>query len=35
MAWLINQQRLARALGDTALADQVQRRLDLLQATQK
>ena len=35
MAWLINQQRLAQALGDTALADQVQRRLDLLQATQK
>ena len=35
MAWLINQQRLARALGDTVLADQVQRRLDLLQATQK
>lgn len=35
MAWLINQQRLARALGDTGLADQVQRRLDLLQATQK
>lgn len=35
MAWLINQQRLARELGDTALADQVQRRLDLLQATQK
>lgn len=35
MAWLINQQRLARELGDTVLADQVQRRLDLLQATQK
>ncbi len=35
MAWLINQQRLARELGDMALADQVQRRLDLLQAAQK
>jgi hypothetical protein len=35
MAWLINQQRRAQALGDTALADQGQRRLDLLQATQK
>lgn len=35
MAWLINQQRLAQELGDPALAAQVQRRLDLLQATQK
>lgn len=32
LAWLINQQRLAQEQGDTALAAQVQRRLDLLQA---
>ena len=35
LAWLINQQRLAQEQGDTALAAQVQRRLDVLQATQK
>lgn len=33
LAWLINQQRLAQEQGDTALAAQVQRRLQLLQAT--
>ena len=32
LAWLINQQRLAQEQGDSALAAQVQRRLDLLQA---
>ena len=31
LAWLINQQRLAQEQGDTALAAQVQRRLELLQ----
>ena len=31
MAWLTNQQRLAQEQGDTALAAQVQRRLELLQ----
>ena len=31
MAWLINQQRLAQEQGDTALAAQVQRRLDVMQ----
>ena len=35
LAWLINQQRLAQEQGDTALAAQVQRRLDLLQAANK
>ncbi|WP_325064907.1 hypothetical protein [Comamonas odontotermitis] len=35
LAWLINQQRLAQEQGDTVLAAQVQRRLDVLQATQK
>ena len=32
MAWLITQERLAQAQGDNALAAQVQRRLDVLQA---
>ena len=32
MAWLITQQRLAQAQGDSAMAAQVQRRLDVLQA---
>ena len=35
LAWLLNQQRLAQEQGDTALAAQVQRRLDLLQADKK
>ena len=35
LAWLINQQRLAQEQGDTVLAAQLQRRLDVLQTTQK
>ena len=35
LAWLINQQRLAQEEGDAALAERVQRRLELLRADKK